>query len=196
MSRGTQVYLHSILEKSTVNGPGERTVIHFQGCTIGCKGCFNVHTWAHKKVEPSVVKDVLTNVTAMGNDITISGGEPLEQMPALLKLLYGIKRRMPDKTVIIFTGMTKEVLEKYGILGFLALAGVDLVIAGPYDQDKSITNDLRGSHNQEFIFLSNNIVEEDLQGRRLEIVAGADGSLTMSGFPSKKLAIAIQRAGE
>ena len=33
--------IHSTLPRSAVNGPGERAVIWFQGCDLGCRGCWN-----------------------------------------------------------------------------------------------------------------------------------------------------------
>ena len=191
----TPIFLQAITHRSTVNGPGSRSVVHFQGCTIGCKGCFNVHTWKHKSTEATTVKLVINEVLEADSDITISGGEPLEQMPALMKLLHGFRRRAPEKTVVLFTGFTTEVLRKYGILGFLQLAGVDLVIAGPFVLEKRVTESLRGSSNQELLFLSDRIKPEDIQKRSIEVMITPDGQLTMSGFPSKKLTTAIRREG-
>jgi anaerobic ribonucleoside-triphosphate reductase activating protein len=35
------MWVHSLLPRSTVNGPGERAVVWFQGCDLGCRGCWN-----------------------------------------------------------------------------------------------------------------------------------------------------------
>ena len=36
--------VHSTLPRSTVNGPGERAVVWFQGCDLRCPGCWNPST--------------------------------------------------------------------------------------------------------------------------------------------------------
>jgi anaerobic ribonucleoside-triphosphate reductase activating protein len=36
--------VHSFLESSSVNGPGQRAVIWLQGCSIGCPQCWNPTT--------------------------------------------------------------------------------------------------------------------------------------------------------
>ncbi len=36
--------LHSLMECSTVNGPGRRAVIWTQGCSLQCPGCWNPQT--------------------------------------------------------------------------------------------------------------------------------------------------------
>jgi len=36
--------VHSMLPRSTANGPGERAVVWFQGCDLRCSGCWNPRT--------------------------------------------------------------------------------------------------------------------------------------------------------
>jgi anaerobic ribonucleoside-triphosphate reductase activating protein len=36
--------IHGLVTCSRVNGPGLRTVIYFQGCTLGCCNCWNPET--------------------------------------------------------------------------------------------------------------------------------------------------------
>ena len=38
--------IHAFEPRSRANGPGARFVVWFQGCTLGCPGCFNPHLWA------------------------------------------------------------------------------------------------------------------------------------------------------
>ena len=33
--------IHGFVSASRVNGPGLRAVIYFQGCTLGCRDCWN-----------------------------------------------------------------------------------------------------------------------------------------------------------
>jgi len=41
---GLRLRVHSMLETSRVNGPGRRAVIWLQGCSLGCKKCWNPAT--------------------------------------------------------------------------------------------------------------------------------------------------------
>ena len=34
--------LHAFIPASRANGPGLRTVVFFQGCTLGCHGCLTL----------------------------------------------------------------------------------------------------------------------------------------------------------
>jgi anaerobic ribonucleoside-triphosphate reductase activating protein len=36
--------LHALIPASRANGPGQRAVVFFQGCTVGCAGCWNPRT--------------------------------------------------------------------------------------------------------------------------------------------------------
>ena len=36
--------IHAFEPRSRANGPGARFVVWFQGCTLGCPGCFNPTT--------------------------------------------------------------------------------------------------------------------------------------------------------
>jgi anaerobic ribonucleoside-triphosphate reductase activating protein len=79
------MYGHGMIIPSLVDGPGERAVVHFAGCSIGCPGCFNPEThdgqgWAR------TVQSVASEMLAISPRVTISGGEPTQQ-PFLLRLL-------------------------------------------------------------------------------------------------------------
>jgi pyruvate formate lyase activating enzyme len=68
----------------TVDGPGIRFIVFFQGCVMGCKFCHNRDTWdKHAGVETSI-DDIMNQIQKglpffKGNHggVTASGGEPL-----------------------------------------------------------------------------------------------------------------------
>jgi pyruvate-formate lyase-activating enzyme len=43
-----KMLIHGFVNDSRVNGPGLRAVVYFQGCTLGCRDCWNPesHTFA------------------------------------------------------------------------------------------------------------------------------------------------------
>ena len=76
------------IRHSSVNGPGVRYVVFFQGCPHKCKGCQNPETHdpvSGEEVYISELTDEIRN-TRYIDGITISGGEPLMQPHAVKKL--------------------------------------------------------------------------------------------------------------
>ena len=190
-----EIYVHSITEGSRVNGPGERTVVHFQGCEIQCPGCFSPHTWRYKGVDPMPVSRVIERIISSNMDLTVSGGEPLEQLAALTALIEAVRAQAFEKTILLFTGFSPTHLKTSGILKLLGGLGVDLVIAGPFDKDLTDgVSDLRGSSNQEFLFLSDRITKDDVSSREVEVLIDKQGKATLTGFPKPELGAAMKRA--
>ena len=77
--------LHSFQSLGTVDGPGVRFVVFFQGCPLRCGCCHNPDTREMAAGKPFTPKEVLEKVlrcrSYFGKDggITLSGGEPLMQ---------------------------------------------------------------------------------------------------------------------
>lgn len=80
--------IHSIDTFSTVDGPGIRTVVFMQGCSLRCQYCQNPDTWDHSSSKAKEYSDqdisalILHNADyfeASGGGVTFSGGEPLLQ---------------------------------------------------------------------------------------------------------------------
>lgn len=72
--------LHAFLPRSRANGPGWRSVVWVQGCSLGCPGCFNPQTHNREEVGEAVeVAEVMQRILAAGTEgVTVSGGEPLQ----------------------------------------------------------------------------------------------------------------------
>lgn len=77
--------VHSFQSLGTVDGPGVRFVVFFQGCPLRCKCCHNPDTWdiagGTQYSSEEIVNKVLRYKDYFGKNggITISGGEPLLQ---------------------------------------------------------------------------------------------------------------------
>ena len=106
--RSEHIRIHDLLPKSHANGPGPRAVVWVQGCSLGCKGCFNPQTHAKDggRTVPidTLVEDILTLRDSI-QGLTISGGEPLQQLPSVRLLLRGVRMRSALST-LLFTGYT------------------------------------------------------------------------------------------
>lgn len=85
--------VHSIESMGLVDGPGIRTVVFFQGCSLRCKFCHNPDTWAYDGGEQMNPKQLVQKIRrfkpyfkATGG-VTFSGGEPLMQPEFLTEVL-------------------------------------------------------------------------------------------------------------
>tara|TARA_B100000131_G_scaffold221323_1_gene212816 strand:- start:10613 stop:11197 length:585 start_codon:yes stop_codon:yes gene_type:complete len=183
----SSVRVSSVTKGSYVNGPGRRNVLHLQGCSIKCKGCFNPHTWKKSGGEDRRWHAVYTELTSDNPDgITISGGEPMEQWVPVYQILCLTKAMNAGINRLMFTGLSLAELEEHDGWGKMRDV-LDLVVAGPYVKELHCEEPLRGSSNQELIFLSDKITEEDLEDLPQVEVHLDDDLVTVAGFPSKDL---------
>lgn len=78
-------YVHSIQSLGTVDGPGVRFVVFFQGCNLRCGCCHNPDTWDMVGGTEYTAEDIVNKTVRykeyFGDEggITLSGGEPLLQ---------------------------------------------------------------------------------------------------------------------
>jgi anaerobic ribonucleoside-triphosphate reductase activating protein len=176
--------LHSFLPASTANGPGVRAVVWVQGCSLGCPGCYNPDTHAFAGGELVPVDELFGRLVALGagiEGVTVSGGEPLQQRPALLALL-GRVRRETALSVLVFTGFRWEEVNRFPEAAEL-LGCVDVLIAGRYEQAQHLALDLRGSANKAVHFLTARYGPADLRAvPPAEVVITADGEVVATGI--------------
>ena len=125
--------IHSIETFGTVDGPGVRFVVFFQGCPMRCLYCHNPDTWeiSHAKYELSA-DELLCRMTRnmpfyKTGGITATGGEPLMQIDFLTELFRKAKEN-GIHTCLDTSGITfrrdSETLAKFDTL----LASTDLVM--------------------------------------------------------------------
>lgn len=192
--------VHSILEKTTVNGPGERFTIWTQGCTKGCAGCFNPHTWAARGGQLVEAAELADRILASGADgLTLTGGDPLEQpleILELLNLLHDDQHNLIGlpKGILCFTGFTREeIMADTGMDAALrrcCLLLIDVLIDGRFVESLRYTDGLAGSSNQRFHFLNRAGRGEALIGKgevitdqAVEIHPAVGGLIQVTGFP-------------
>lgn len=142
-----QLVINSIdFRGSIVDGPGIRTVLYVQGCDLACRGCHNPSTWDVSKGKSVETGDLMVELRAKVHNkkLTISGGEPLQQYPAVLELLTGLS----DFDIALYTGFNLDRVPKE-ILRLLRYVKV-----GRYIHEKGSTVlPYVGSSNQQFINL-------------------------------------------
>jgi len=91
--------IHSIETFGTVDGPGIRYVVFTQGCLLRCQFCHNADTWEIGTGKQMSVSDIIDDlksylpfIESSGGGITVSGGEPLLQIPFLIELFKECKK--------------------------------------------------------------------------------------------------------
>ena len=176
--------IHRFLPLSRANGPGPRAVIWTQGCSLRCPGCFNPETHPFDGGHRVHADRLFERIRRLGRSIeglSISGGEPLEQIPPLTALLERI-RAETSLSVLLFTGFEwNQATARPGADRLLAC--LDLVIAGPYLASKRRARGLVGSSNQTVHCLTDRYTAADLHTvPEAEIIITPEGDILSSGI--------------
>lgn len=192
---GGELRWSRFLTATTAEGPGLRSALWVQGCSVRCPGCFNPHLWAEiggtLGETGTLAERFVTDAVGAGVEgITLLGGEPFDQAAALATIAEAF--RSAGLTVMTFSGYTLE-----SLTGWAAdrddiarlLAATDLLVDGPYLQDAP--DGIRpwlGSTNQGIRALSPAYADEVARieregGRdRLEIRIHRDGRVDVNGW--------------
>jgi pyruvate formate lyase activating enzyme len=167
-------YIHSIQSLGTLDGPGLRTVVFFQGCSLRCKFCHNVDTIPAKvgqKYDAArLVKEVLRNKaywTKRSNDpektdapipegtnihrpihknggVTLSGGDPLFQPGFTLSVCQKLKNQEVHIALDTNLNTSKKVIDSL-------LPYVDLWMVSLKHMDSKKHKDLTGVPNKKIL---------------------------------------------
>jgi anaerobic ribonucleoside-triphosphate reductase activating protein len=190
MSEPPPVAVARFVARTVAEGPGERTAIWVQGCTIRCPGCFNPHLWTAHGGVPTPPGELVERVLAAGTPgITLLGGEPFEQAEGLAAVATGV--RAAGRSVMTFTGYELSHLRDLAASGRTDVAALldatDLLVAGPFRRDLlDRTRPWVGSTNQEFVLL-----RDDFPGLldavttspdRVEVTVAASGAVSVNGW--------------
>jgi anaerobic ribonucleoside-triphosphate reductase activating protein len=178
--------VHAVLPRSRANGPGTRTVVWVQGCTLACPGCFNPATHATGPAEEREVADLAAAIAADADagvidGVTISGGEPFEQPDALLAFARELRARAPGLSILVFSGFARAEIERQD-RGHEILTLIDVLVDGRYVERRRVASGLRGSANQVVHLLTQRHTRAEVdQTPVAEVVIGPDGALQMTG---------------
>jgi pyruvate formate lyase activating enzyme len=88
--------IHSIETLGAFDGPGIRYVLFLQGCPFQCQYCHNRDTWSTNNNKLMTVSEILLDYKKYARfykkgGLTVSGGEPLLQLPFLVSLFKKAK---------------------------------------------------------------------------------------------------------
>ncbi len=90
--------IHSVESFGTVDGPGVRLVVFFQGCPMRCQFCHNPDTWEVSGGQEMTVEEIYEKYARnqgfyRNGGITVTGGEPLMQLDFLIELFTLFKEK-------------------------------------------------------------------------------------------------------
>ncbi len=180
----TNLSIHQIQPASLSNGPGWRAVIWLQGCTLACPGCFNPQTHAPMGGQLLAVDNLVKQIMALQpsiEGITISGGEPLQQLTGLLAFLAQI-RATSSLSCVLFSGYSWSEIQKMPQANRL-LSVIDVLIAGRYLENQRLAQGLIGSQNKTVHFLTSRYTPADLQAvPEAEVILTKNGEIIYTGI--------------
>lgn len=146
-------YIHSTESFGTVDGPGIRYVVFFQGCPLRCQYCHNPDTWKFGGGREVTAEELLAEYDSYkeflkSGGITATGGEPLTQADFLTELFSLAKLRgihtCLDTSGAVFTPASHEKIEK-------VLDCTDLVMLDIKHIDSDAHKKLTGQGNENIL---------------------------------------------
>lgn len=148
-----QIRIAGKVDESIVDGPGFRYAVFTQGCRHHCPGCHNPETHDFEGGFPAdceaLLRDMADNPLLDG--LTLSGGDPFEQIPACAFLARGA--RALGLNVWVYSGYTFEQLHGRPECREL-LEACDVLVDGPFVlAQRTLELRFRGSRNQRLIDL-------------------------------------------
>lgn len=179
-----------VVDSSRIYGPGERTVVWLQGCSIQCENCWNDELWTFDGGKDVQYAELIDRARDNGDvGFTLLGGEPLDQAPAVLGFLEAAHKAGLD--VLLYTGYELNELSR---IQQRCVETADIVIHGRYVHDLRSEHLLwRGSTNQEILVNSPKYQDLELnEHRQMEVHIDEFGRVKVIGYPPESLIDSIE----
>ena len=152
-------YIHSTESFGTVDGPGVRFVVFFQGCPLRCRYCHNPDTWEFGKGSERTAEELMKEYDSYreflkSGGITATGGEPLAQ-PEFLAELFRLAASKGVHTCLdtsagVYSPENHEAIDK-------ALQYTDLVMLDIKHIDSAEHKKLTGVGNEHILAFAEHI---------------------------------------
>lgn len=186
-----------VVHRTTAEGPGRRTALWVQGCSIRCKGCINPHLFSARGGTLTAPATIIAAALEAGDEgLTLLGGEPLDQVEPVTELARLAQQARLG--VICFSGYAFDDIAAKSS-GERLLRHVDLLVDGPYIAGSpDIERALVGSSNQRFIHLTDRYADysPELTPDKVELRILPTGEVSMAGFATterlEELAVALE----
>lgn len=158
-------YIHSTESFGTVDGPGVRFVVFFQGCPLRCLYCHNPDTWKFSEGREVTVEELLEEYDSYkeflkSGGITATGGEPMAQPEFLAELFKKAKEKgihtCLDTSGVVFKPESHEKIDeimKYTDLVMLDIKHIDT------DEHKKLT----GMKNENILAFAEYLCEKNVE---------------------------------
>ncbi len=203
------MYIHALIESSTVNGPGNRALVYVQGCELNCPGCWNQNTHSilgglsQQPHYQDILSWIMTQAAAGVDGVTFSGGEPMHWAWDVRQLIIDSRVHYPKLSFGMYTGYSIDELENGGYQlytpGFnrgerynkwKIWRGIrkrlDFAVMGRYNRLQPTNLPMLSSANQKLMLFSKRYQLTDFRPQEFEFNLHEDGMVQITGFPPMK----------
>lgn len=158
-------YIHSTESFGTVDGPGVRFVVFFQGCPLRCLYCHNPDTWDFKGGREVSSDELLAEYDSYkeflkSGGITVTGGEPMAQPEFLAELFAKAKAKgihtCLDTSGIVFNPQSHEKIDRI-------IENTDLVMLDIKHIDDEEHRKLTGQSNRNILAFADYLCEKGVE---------------------------------
>lgn len=152
------MYVRYVCYPVEVLGPGKRLGIWLSGCLKNCPGCMSAELKSRREsdwISLDLLEDMILPRAADIEGVTISGGEPFDQVEELCGLVKFLGREVTSDILVYSGYLYSELLDMRGAPE--VLSHISVLIDGEYRQEMDNGIGLRGSTNQSVITLGEGV---------------------------------------
>lgn len=174
---------------------GPSLYVWVQGCPRRCRGCFNQSALDRegpaRVVTPEEVAAEWMAVDGAG--LVLSGGEPFSQAAALARVCRVARAVHPETPVLTYTGYEIGEILTAGRRDWLdLLSDTDVLVDGPFVEQRQTDHPLVGSDNQHVFFFSQRVSPVRLNGltrSRIQVTIDQGRQLRIVGTGTRDLSL-------
>lgn len=179
--------IHSIESFGTVDGPGVRFVVFFQGCPMRCKFCHNPDTWGVEAANRLTVLEILQKYERnrafyRNGGVTATGGEPLMQLDFLTELFTQFRKKGVHTCLDTSGYIEKDAAGEEKIRKLLSVT--DLVMLDIKSPVEEVHRELTGRSLKPVLDFAGRVAEQEvpLRIRHVLVPGVTDGEESLRGL--------------